>query len=57
MIEPTDKFMTVLKDEEWKNARAIVTTAFTSGKIKSVIILKFIQYAFTNILFIRCLNI
>nr|APA31878.1 cytochrome p450 01657 [Brachionus plicatilis] len=35
-VEPTDKFMTILKDEEWKNVRAIVTTAFTSGKLKSM---------------------
>nr|QEV83804.1 cytochrome P450 [Brachionus rotundiformis] len=35
-IEPTDKFMTILKDEEWKNVRAIVTTAFTSGKLRSM---------------------
>ncbi|RNA30710.1 Cytochrome P450, partial [Brachionus plicatilis] len=35
-VEPTDKFMSVLKDEEWKNVRAILTTAFTSGKLKSM---------------------
>jgi hypothetical protein len=35
-IEPIDKFLTVLKDDEWKNVRAILTTTFTSGKLKSV---------------------
>nr|AHL88979.1 cytochrome p450 3044A1 [Brachionus koreanus] len=35
-VEPTDKFMTILKDGEWKNVRAIVTSAFTSGKLKSM---------------------
>ncbi|CAF0846127.1 unnamed protein product [Brachionus calyciflorus] len=34
-VEPLDKLMTVLKDEEWKNVRAIITTAFTTGKLKS----------------------
>nr|AHL88980.1 cytochrome p450 3044A2 [Brachionus koreanus] len=33
-LKPADKFLTNLKDEEWKNARTIVTTAFSSGKIK-----------------------
>ena len=28
--------MTVLKDDEWKSVRAILTTTFTSGKLKSV---------------------
>jgi hypothetical protein len=37
MIEPSDKFLTVLKDDEWKNARSILTATFTSGKLKSVI--------------------
>lgn len=35
--------MTILKDEEWKNVRAIVSTAFTSGKLKSVILIKINQ--------------
>nr|ATW72294.1 cytochrome p450 CYP3044A7 [Brachionus calyciflorus] len=35
-VEPLDKLMTVLKDEEWKNVRAIITTAFTTGKLKSM---------------------
>nr|UOU03277.1 cytochrome P450 3044A1/2 [Brachionus rubens] len=36
LIEPIDKFITVLKDDEWKNVRAIITTTFTSGKLKSM---------------------
>lgn len=35
-IKPLDKLLTVLKDDEWKNVRAILTTSFTSGKLKSV---------------------
>ncbi|RNA32702.1 cytochrome P450 3A9-like [Brachionus plicatilis] len=35
-VEPTDKFLTSLKDDKWKNVRTIVTTAFTSGKLKSM---------------------
>ena len=35
-IEPIDKFLTVLKGEEWKSIRSIVTTTFTSGKLKTV---------------------
>lgn len=33
-VEPADKFLTVLKDEEWKNVRTIVSSVFTSGKLK-----------------------
>ncbi|CAF0881016.1 unnamed protein product [Brachionus calyciflorus] len=36
LVEPLDKFMTILRDEEWKNVRAIITTAFTTGKLKSM---------------------
>lgn len=36
MVEPFSKFLTIIKDEEWKNVRAIVTTNLTSGKLKSV---------------------
>jgi hypothetical protein len=36
-VEPADKFLTVLKDDEWKNVRSIVSSVFTSGKLKSVI--------------------
>lgn len=36
LIEPADKFLTVLKDEEWKNVRSILTTTFTSGKLKEM---------------------
>lgn len=36
MIEPADKFLTTLKDEEWKNVRAIISTVFSSGKMKLV---------------------
>lgn len=35
-IEPGDKFLTNLKDDEWKNVRSILTATFTSGKLKSV---------------------
>lgn len=37
MVWPINKFLVSLKDDEWKNARSIVTTSFTSGKLKSVI--------------------
>jgi thromboxane-A synthase len=33
---PADKFLTDLKDDEWKNVRSIVSTTFTSGKLKLV---------------------
>ena len=36
-IDPFDKTLLVLKDEEWRNVRSIVSTTFTSGKLKSVI--------------------
>lgn len=35
--EPFRSFLTVLEDDEWKSVRAIVTTTFTSGKLKAVI--------------------
>nr|QUF59373.1 cytochrome p450 CYP3044B6 [Brachionus angularis] len=35
-IDPFDKMLTITKDEEWKNIRAILTTVFTSGKLKSM---------------------
>lgn len=36
MFEPFDKAISLLKDDEWKNARAILSTTFTSGKLKGV---------------------
>ena len=36
LLDPFDKFMTVLKDDEWKNVRSIVTSTFTSGKLKEL---------------------
>lgn len=35
-VEPMDKFLTAIKDDEWKNVRSLVSTTFTSGKLKSV---------------------
>nr|QUF59374.1 cytochrome p450 CYP3044B7 [Brachionus angularis] len=35
-IDPFEKMLSIIKDEEWKNARAILTTVFTSGKLKSM---------------------
>ena len=35
-IEPFDKWLLNIKDDEWKNVRSIVSTAFTSGKLKQV---------------------
>lgn len=53
-LEPLDKFLTVLKDDEWKNVRAILTTSFTSGKLKLVT-----KYPFFNsiqVLFLTSAN-
>lgn len=33
-MEPFDKFLTTLADDEWKNARSVLSTAFTTGKLK-----------------------
>jgi cytochrome P450 len=38
-VPPADKFLSDIKGEEWKNVRSIVSTTFTSGKLKSVIII------------------
>ena len=38
-FEPFNAFLTNLKDEAWKNVRAIVTTTFTSGKLKNVFLI------------------
>mgnify|MGYP001810828208 CR=1 FL=1 len=35
-IEPFNNFLNFIKDDEWKNVRAIVTTSFTSAKLKEV---------------------
>ncbi len=35
-IDPMDKFLNVLKNDEWKNVRSIVTTTFTTAKLKKV---------------------
>lgn len=39
MFEPYDHFLSLIKDEEWKSIRAVLSTSFTSGKLKSVNIL------------------
>nr|QEV83805.1 cytochrome P450 [Brachionus rotundiformis] len=36
MFEPYDHFLSLIKDEEWKSIRAILSTSFTSGKLKSM---------------------
>jgi cytochrome P450 len=36
LLDPIDKFLTVLKDDEWKNVRSLVSSTFTSGKLKLV---------------------
>jgi hypothetical protein len=35
-FEPFSKFLSNLKDDEWKNVRSIISTTFTSGKLKLV---------------------
>nr|QUF59375.1 cytochrome p450 CYP3044B8 [Brachionus angularis] len=35
-IETFENMVSILKDEQWKNVRAILTTVFTSGKLKSM---------------------
>nr|QUF59370.1 cytochrome p450 CYP3044B3 [Brachionus angularis] len=35
-FDPFDKILLFLKDEEWKNIRSILTTVFSSGKLKSM---------------------
>ncbi|CAF1050982.1 unnamed protein product, partial [Brachionus calyciflorus] len=35
-VEPFDKFLSLIKDDDWKNVRAILSTTFTSGKLKSM---------------------
>jgi hypothetical protein len=40
-VDPMDKWMSNIRDEEWKNVRSIVSTTFTSGKLKEVGFLKF----------------
>lgn len=37
LIDPLDKFILVLKDEEWKNVRSLMSASFTSAKLKLVI--------------------
>nr|AHL88981.1 cytochrome p450 3044B1 [Brachionus koreanus] len=36
MFEPYDHFLSLIKDEEWKSIRAVLSTSFTSGKLKSM---------------------
>nr|ATW72296.1 cytochrome p450 CYP3044B4 [Brachionus calyciflorus] len=36
MFEPYDNFLTIIKDEDWKTVRAILSTTFTTGKLKSM---------------------
>ena len=40
LIEPMDKFMNLLKNDEWKHVRSIVTTTFTTVKLKKVLLKK-----------------
>jgi len=35
-LEPFDKFLSHVKNEEWKNMRSIVSNTFSSGKLKLV---------------------
>ena len=35
-LDPFDKFLSHVKNEEWKNMRSIVSKTFTSGKLKLV---------------------
>ncbi|CAF1072972.1 unnamed protein product [Brachionus calyciflorus] len=35
-IAPFNKFVSLMKDDEWKSVRAILSTMFTSGKLKSM---------------------
>nr|QUF59372.1 cytochrome p450 CYP3044B5 [Brachionus angularis] len=35
-FDPLDKILSFLKDEEWKNVRSILSTVFSSGKLKSM---------------------
>nr|ATW72297.1 cytochrome p450 CYP3044B5 [Brachionus calyciflorus] len=36
MFEPFDHFLSIIKDEDWKTVRAILSTTFTTGKLKSM---------------------
>lgn len=47
LFDPFDKFLTALRDDEWKNVRSIITTAFTSGKLKDT--MKLVKYVAKNI--------
>ena len=35
-LAPFDKFLTHVKDDEWKRIRSIVSNTFSSGKLKLV---------------------
>lgn len=35
-VPPINRFLSVLKDDDWKSARAILSTSFTTGKIKGM---------------------
>lgn len=52
-FEPFNNFLSLIKDDEWKSVRAILSTMFTSGKLKSVNIYYF-EYFHLFDYFIRC---
>jgi hypothetical protein len=39
-MAPFDKFLTNVKNDEWKNMRSVITTTFSSGKLKLVSVSK-----------------
>ena len=46
MFEPFDKILPVLKDDEWKKVRYIVSSSFSSGKLKLVMKVFFMHFNF-----------
>lgn len=48
LIEPIDKMMVFLKDDEWRTVRTMLSPTFTTGKLKFVIFLEYESvYRFT----------